>query len=73
MVGTLRLVGEGRWGPGDITKALKARDRKTCGPVAPADGLYLTRVDYRPAQVDIDSLAEWQARKAEMAAVETEA
>lgn len=68
MVGTLRLVGEGKWEPGDITKALQAKDRKACGPVAPADGLYLTRVDYRPAQVDIDSLADWQARKAAMEA-----
>jgi len=66
MVGSLRLVGEGRWGPGDITKALEARDRKACGPVAPADGLYLTRVDYRSAETDIASLADWQARKAAM-------
>ncbi len=72
MVGSLRLIGEGRWGPGDISKALKAKDRKACGPVAPADGLYLTRVDYRPAQVDIDSLADWQARKAAMNAADTE-
>jgi tRNA pseudouridine38-40 synthase len=26
-------------GEGDITRALAARDRKACGPVAPADGL----------------------------------
>ena len=67
MVGTLRLVGEGKWGSGDIANALLARDRKACGPVAPAAGLYLTRVDYRPAQVDVESHAEWQARKAAMA------
>jgi hypothetical protein len=29
-----------------LRKALEARDRKACGPVAPPDGLYLTRVDY---------------------------
>jgi tRNA pseudouridine38-40 synthase len=63
MVGSLRLVGEGKWVQGDISKALIARDRKVCGPVAPADGLYLTRVDYRPVQVDIDSFAEWKVRK----------
>jgi tRNA pseudouridine38-40 synthase len=66
MVGSLRLVGEGKWHPGDISKALLARDRKICGPVAPADGLYLTRVDYRPAQIDIDWFADAQARKVSM-------
>lgn len=64
MVGTLRLVGEGKWGTGDITRALQARDRNACGPVAPADGLYLTRVDYRSAEMDIELLRDWQARKA---------
>lgn len=64
MVGTLRLVGEGRWTPLDIRDALKARDRNACGPVAPADGLYLTRVDYRPANVDIEAAREWEVRKA---------
>lgn len=46
MVGTLKLVGEGKWARGDVETALKAADRKECGPVAPADGLYLVRVDY---------------------------
>ncbi|MEP3046677.1 MAG: tRNA pseudouridine(38-40) synthase TruA [Roseibium sp.] len=68
MVGTLRLVGEGKWGPGAITEALAAKDREACGPVAPADGLYLTRVDYRPVQVDIDMLAEWKDHRATKAA-----
>ncbi|MTH97064.1 tRNA pseudouridine(38-40) synthase TruA [Roseibium sp. RKSG952] len=63
MVGTLRLVGEGKWGPGDISAALEARDRKACGPVAPADGLYLTRVDYRPAEVDIEAARDWARKK----------
>ncbi len=65
MVGTLRLVGEGKWRKGDITKALEARDRKACGPVAPADGLYLTRVDYRGRDEDLASAA---FRRAEQAA-----
>jgi tRNA pseudouridine38-40 synthase len=30
----------------DLRKALDARDRTACGPVAPPDGLYLMRVDY---------------------------
>jgi tRNA pseudouridine38-40 synthase len=44
--GTLKLVGEGKWQPNDVAKALAARDRSACGPVAPPDGLYLVRVDY---------------------------
>jgi tRNA pseudouridine38-40 synthase len=44
--GTLKLVGEGKWQPRDVKKALEARDRTACGPVAPPDGLYLVKVDY---------------------------
>ena len=46
MVGSLILVGDGRWSADDLANALAARDRKACGPVAPPDGLYLVRVDY---------------------------
>jgi len=46
LVGSLKLVGEGKWSPGDLGAALQARDRRACGPVAPARGLYLMRVDY---------------------------
>ncbi len=46
MVGSLKLVGEGKWSPEDLSHALAARDRTACGPVAPASGLYLVRVDY---------------------------
>lgn len=46
MVGSLKLVGEGRWSARDLASALAARDRRACGPVAPPDGLYLVRVDY---------------------------
>lgn len=50
MVGSLKLVGEGKWRPRDLKAALDARDRTACGPVAAACGLYLVRVDYgRPA------------------------
>jgi tRNA pseudouridine38-40 synthase len=44
--GTLKLVGEGKWQPRDVKKALEARDRAACGPVAPPEWLYLVRVDY---------------------------
>jgi tRNA pseudouridine38-40 synthase len=46
MVGSLVWVGEGRWTPDDMQRALEARNRQACGPVAPPDGLYLVRVDY---------------------------
>jgi tRNA pseudouridine38-40 synthase len=46
MVGTLSLVGSGRWAPHDVKTALEARDRRAGGPTAPAYGLYLMRVDY---------------------------
>jgi tRNA pseudouridine38-40 synthase len=46
MVGSLKLVGEGKWGARDLADALAAQDRARCGPVAPPDGLYLVRVDY---------------------------
>jgi tRNA pseudouridine38-40 synthase len=46
MVGSLALVGDGKWRADDLWRALQARDRAACGPVAPPDGLYLMRVDY---------------------------
>ena len=46
MVGSLKWVGEGRWSPDDITKALEERDRRAGGPTAPPDGLSLTGVVY---------------------------
>jgi len=46
MTGSLAEVGTGRWSADDLAAALEARDRKACGPVAPADGLYLSGVEY---------------------------
>jgi tRNA pseudouridine38-40 synthase len=46
MVGSLALVGEGKWTAADLAQALAARDRAACGPVAPPDGLYLVSVQY---------------------------
>jgi tRNA pseudouridine38-40 synthase len=48
MVGSLKLVGEGKWRSADLATALAARNRAACGPVAPARGLYLIQVDYDP-------------------------
>lgn len=46
MVGTLKLVGEGRWTADDVSRALAARDRAAAGPTAPPDGLYFTEAWY---------------------------
>ena len=46
MVGSLVMVGDGKWSADDIARSLAARDRAACGQVAPPDGLYLMRVDY---------------------------
>jgi tRNA pseudouridine38-40 synthase len=46
MVGTLVLVGRGKWKPEQVAEALQARDRSAAGPTAPPDGLYLVGVDY---------------------------
>ncbi len=48
IVGTLKLVGEGRWAPGQVATALAARDRAQAGPTAPPDGLTLVEVTYAP-------------------------
>ena len=46
MVGTLKMVGEGKWSPEQVKTALEARNRAAAGPTAPPDGLYLTGVMY---------------------------
>ena len=46
MVGSLALVGDGKWRADDLARALAARDRAACGPVAPPEGLYLVKVEY---------------------------
>lgn len=52
MVGSLKLIGDGKWTKQDLQSALEARDRTACGPVAPASGLYLMAVDYSPIARD---------------------
>jgi tRNA pseudouridine38-40 synthase len=46
LVGSLKLVGQEKWSADDLAGALAARDRRACGPVAPAHGLYLVAVEY---------------------------
>jgi tRNA pseudouridine38-40 synthase len=46
MVGTLKLVGDGRWQEANVAAALAARDRRAGGPTAPPQGLCLVGVRY---------------------------
>ncbi|TPE62322.1 tRNA pseudouridine(38-40) synthase TruA [Sandaracinobacter neustonicus] len=47
MVGSLVLVGEGRWRPSDVAEALAARNRAALRLNAPPDGLWFVRAEYR--------------------------
>jgi tRNA pseudouridine38-40 synthase len=49
IVGSLVEVGRGVRGEDWIAEILEAKDRTACGPVAPADGLFLERVEYGDA------------------------
>jgi tRNA pseudouridine38-40 synthase len=46
LVGTLQLVGRGRWSCSEVAQALAARDRTRAGPTAPPQGLCLMQVRY---------------------------
>ncbi len=46
IVGTLVEVGVGRWKPEKINDILEAKDRTAAGPIAPAAGLCLMRIEY---------------------------
>ena len=46
MVGCLAMVGRGQWQPGDMKKALEARDRAALGFNAPPHGLYFVEALY---------------------------
>jgi tRNA pseudouridine38-40 synthase len=48
MMGSVAEIGRGNWTGADLRAALDAADRTACGPVAPGDGLYLTKVLYKP-------------------------
>jgi len=47
MVGSLALVGRGKWSADDLQRALEARNRAAGGPTAPPEGLYFLDVKYR--------------------------
>jgi tRNA pseudouridine38-40 synthase len=46
ITGTLVEIGRGRWTPERIKEILAAKDRSAAGPLAPASGLCLMRIDY---------------------------
>lgn len=47
IAGALKVVGEGKWKPDDVKRALEACDRtKNEAAMAPAHGLYFMRVEY---------------------------
>jgi tRNA pseudouridine38-40 synthase len=46
IVGTLVEIGLGRWKPEKITEILEAKNRQAAGPLAPAVGLCLIRIEY---------------------------
>jgi tRNA pseudouridine38-40 synthase len=46
LVGTLAEIGRGALAPDDLPRILAARNRSAAGPTAPAQGLYLVKVDY---------------------------
>ncbi len=46
IVGSLKLVGEGKWALDRMAQALAACDRRAGGPTAPPEGLTLTNVRY---------------------------
>lgn len=47
MVGILIKVGENKLSTKDVEKILESKDRTTGGKTAPAEGLYLTNVEYK--------------------------
>jgi len=48
LVGTFLLVGKGTLQPEDVVVILERRERSAAGATAPANGLYLVKVDYEP-------------------------
>jgi tRNA pseudouridine38-40 synthase len=46
VVGSLKIVGTGKWSVDEFAAALAARDRKRSATAAPAHGLYLVSVEY---------------------------
>jgi tRNA pseudouridine38-40 synthase len=50
MIGTLVMVGTGKWSVADFAAAFAAHDRARGGPTAPPHGLYFAEVFYHPVR-----------------------
>ena len=61
IAGSLALVGREREAPGWIEEILKIRKREAAGPAAPAQGLYLQRIEYPQKLIGNDELIPCQA------------
>lgn len=55
IAGTLVQVGRGLRTPESVDEILSTRDRRTAGPAAPAEGLFLMRVLYEDAVIDAET------------------
>lgn len=52
IAGTIVKIGEGIWDPSHIKTILSSKDRTVAGPTAPAEGLYLEKIDYPKELLD---------------------
>jgi tRNA pseudouridine38-40 synthase len=52
LVGTFVLVGKGTVSLEDLRQILASRERSAAGPTAPANGLFLVNVEYRPGSLN---------------------
>lgn len=52
ITGTLLKVGQGRWSRDDVARIVSNQDRSQAGETAPAQGLYLVKVDYESGNAD---------------------
>tara|TARA_Y100000591_G_scaffold235043_1_gene205791 strand:- start:1096 stop:1836 length:741 start_codon:yes stop_codon:yes gene_type:complete len=46
IIGCLKYVGEKKWTIKDLENVLKSKNRSSCAPPAPAQGLYLSKIIY---------------------------
>ena len=46
MVGCLKYLGEKKWTLKKFVSVIQSKNRKLCAPPAPAEGLYLLKVNY---------------------------
>ncbi len=52
IVGTLADIGRGKMSPEDLHAVIQSKDRRRAGASAPAQGLYLAGVKYKPGIID---------------------